>query len=227
VKDTFTNETNLTREVVAWLGAQGWETYREVAAGPSSKRADICAVSGPWLWVVECKMRLGFDVIAQALDWSRYANMISVAVPDSVNRRGRGRRLAEEICREKGLGLILATPSCDHWPVRWGHIPPRLRRTKQSTLARALHEDMRNFDGEATGGGYYTPFRGTCERLKDLVNARPGIALKDAIEALDHHYANDTSARCHLVQYIRRGIIEGIEVEGGRPLRLHPEKEET
>ena len=224
MKDKFTSETHLAREVVAWLTAQGWETYREVTIRSSEPRADICAVSGPWLWVVECKLRFGFDVIAQALDWFRYANLVSVAVPPVVKRFDRGRFLAKEICRERGLGLIEAVPAEEGWPVRWGQIAPRLRRKRDPRLGQALHPNMRQTEPGTNNGGYYTPFRGTCERLKDLVREQPGIALKDAIAALDHHYANDTSARCHLVQYIRRGIITGIEVEGGRPLRLFPEE---
>lgn len=221
MRDTFCVEEDLASHVAAWIEAQGWEVYREVTIGMSMPRADLCAVSGKWLWVVECKMRFGFDVMAQALDWSRYANAVSVAVPKGVSRNSRGRRLGEQVCRDMGLGLILASP-LNEWCPRWGVIAPRLRRTRDPKLAQALHPDQKGGPAGTAKGGYYTPFRGTCCRLRDLVRKSPGIDAKSAIKALDHHYASDTSARAHLLRHVRNGFLDGIRIENGRPPRLYP-----
>ena len=46
--------------------------------------------------------------------------------------------------------------------------------------------------------------------------------LKDLVDGVAHHYASDSSARGNLCRMIREGVIQGIRIEGGRPLRLFP-----
>jgi hypothetical protein len=71
-------ETDIARPVVAWLQAQGWTVYQEVQH--QGCVADIVAVRGPLLWVIECKAQLGLAVLGQALGWQGHAHAISVAV---------------------------------------------------------------------------------------------------------------------------------------------------
>ena len=51
-----TSEQDLAAIVVGWLTERGWDVYQEVAI--MGKVADIVAVRGPCVWIVECKVRL-------------------------------------------------------------------------------------------------------------------------------------------------------------------------
>ena len=60
-------ELELAKSVVEWLQDQHWEVYQEVQR--YSTTADIVAVQGPLVWVVECKTSLSIGVMLQASRW--------------------------------------------------------------------------------------------------------------------------------------------------------------
>lgn len=70
------SETDLAEKVVEWLQAQQWEVFQEVQLDSFGRIADIVAVSGPLLWVIECKTSQSFAVFEQAFQWKMYANYI-------------------------------------------------------------------------------------------------------------------------------------------------------
>lgn len=103
------------------------------------------------------------------------------------------------------------------------------RQSSDPRFARALRERCQIGHkthakaGAPSAGGRYTPFRDTCDQLAAVVRAVPGIALRDAIDQIRHHYGSTATARSTLPKWIEAGKVPGVEVRRvGRLLHLHP-----
>jgi len=49
--------------------------------------------------------------------------------------------------------------------------------------------------------------------------------MKQAVDAISHHYASDSTARSSLATWIREGVIDEVEIRReGRALRLYPRR---
>ena len=208
------SETELATTVLAELQRFGYETYEEVYAG---NRADIVAVQGPVLAVVECKVSLSLKFLDQLLEWRGQANHIIAAYAG-----GRYNGAFDFVCRSAGIGV---------WEVRGAqHIVirchPRLFRKTGSRLRRALSPQNRSGAGVSAGtngGGYHTPFRETCQTLRAIVARHPdGILLRDALTQFNHHYSSNKVAMSSLPKLIRSGVIKGIREDLATPLKLYP-----
>lgn len=223
----FRSEAELAVEVVKWLADQGWDVYEEVQVSQGGDRADIVAVRNGLVWVVECKNRFDLSVIAQAAAWTFYAHAVSIAVP--VGHRSAARWLGEQVCRERGIGVIYASKIIDGdlMPGRWGYAPPRLqRRANVKRLVATLSEGHKRYRA-GTKGEYHTPWRQTCEHVQRAVKRRPGLTLKELVDAVDHHYASDAGCKRGVVEGIRRGWIKGLRLDTTKkPYRIYPEEDD-
>lgn len=209
----FATEADLARPLVAWLRDLGWDVYQEVACHTGGRRADIVAKKGSVLWVVETKLRLGWEVLSQAEFWLRYAHRVSIGVPTT-------HTAAERCCKLLGLGLLWAINSEQVHE----RVTPAFRRHVTPTLGRALREEHKTF-GEAGNclSQYYSPYKATCRALLDEVQRTPGILLKDLVAKVPHHYASPESARCSIAKWAEYGKLPGVRVERkGRLIHLYP-----
>jgi hypothetical protein len=213
-------ETDIGRAVVNWLQAQHWETYCEVQYEYAGRVADIVAVQGRLVWVIECKRSLGLSVIEQAAHWRYEAHLASVAVPDTKDRRSRSREFAHDVCHWLGIG-VLRVGSRDYVSVAR---QPRLNRKAQPQWLRGcLVPQQRDSVPGSEAGGQWTPFKETCGRLRRFVKEHPGTTMKEAVSDLKHHYCNDVSAIGSLRKWIRQGKVPGVREEmDGRRLLLYP-----
>ena len=229
----FRNEEELAADVVAWLTDQGWDVYEEVQAHSQGPRADIVAIRSTIVWVVECKMSFGLDVIAQANGWAWHAIAVSVAVPSLVRPPGvygpprRSRQFAESVCRQNGVGVIHVKPleSAGEWDRgEWGYIAPAFRRVRRSPLRNAVHNEHKRFRAGNANAEYHTPWRATCEELARVVRDAPGLTIKDALTKMrGHHYATDANARASLVKWARLQKVRGVRLDKSeRPYRFYP-----
>lgn len=211
-------ETELARHVVMELQRQGYEMYEEVAVGSFNRRADLVGRRGSVLVVVECKVRMSLHLLDQVVSWRGFANLVIGAY-----NLGRCGPVVKEICRALGIGLWhVGSSGCDE------RVRPHLIRRVQDGLRRSLRPQQQSGEYAAAGspgGGYWTPFRSTAHSLTTLVHAEPGITLGDAMRRIDHHYNTMASAKSALPALIRRGVIDGVRVTDGRPLRLYPSEE--
>jgi hypothetical protein len=214
------SEADLARSVLTELQHQGYETYEEVSA--IGKRADIVAVRGRVIMVVETKTALSLQLLDQLARWDGFAHYIIAAVP-----LGRVSAAAQQWLRHHGHGLWKV--GCDEIHE---DISPRLARTALDHWIRnALSPEQRSGDYAKAGsnsGGYWTPFRNTCKELQRIVQSEPGIELRVALGKFSHHYASAKSARSALPGLIRKGIVQGIRLDDSeRRLRLYPETSMT
>jgi hypothetical protein len=201
-------EQDLAARVVAGLEAQGATVYQEVTL--HGQICDIVAVQGPIVHAVECKTSATLYLLGQAHRWLPYAHYVSIVAPATRQIW----RAVEAFLKAYGIGWL--------WPATCGgpfHIlvPPMLHRNIRSDLKDVLAEGHRTHAPAGTAqGGRYTPWRATTERLVQLVRSTPGIRIKDAVEAIDHHYASAASARNALAKQIRNGLIPQLRNDHGR-----------
>lgn len=210
----FASESALARVVIEELQRQGYETYQEVAL-TSGKRADIVAVSGPIVVVVETKLSLSLGLLDQLTAWRGRAHRVIGAVP-----AGRVGASVRNYLHDYGLGLWSVTP----WEGVVETVTPRLWRHADPSLRGALCEAQRSgryAEAGSRDGGYYTPFRRTVDALTAHVQAHPGVPLREALQHVGHHYGSTRSALQSIPELMRRGVIRGIRAED-RPLRLYP-----
>ena len=215
-------ETDLAKKVVDWLNSQYWEVYQEVKIGGSI--ADIVATQGNLIWIIECKLSMSLELIGQAFEWKREAHFVSVAVPKQKQRYPtKARRIGKVILRHYGIGLLeirnINADINDHL------ISPKLnRKAYVNWVKNSLCEKQKYWaPAGSCNGGYWTPYKETCRGIVRIVNKNPGIFLKDLIDSLDHHYANDKSAKASIRHWIGIGAIKGVRYEkDGRFLRFYP-----
>lgn len=221
-------ETELAANVVEWLREQHWEVYQEVQPHAFDRTADIVAVNGHLLWVIEVKKSLSLALLEQALRWRGYANYISIATPRPT-RHTRGEDAARLFVKHFGIGRlsIRRRSMLDNVDQV---VPPQLSRRRRDTLKDCLNEHHKTYAQAGNAEGKrWTPFRQTCMELQRVVYAQPGIHLKEAIDKTRHHYHSDSTARACISKYLQMNtnIVRGVRCEReGRYLRLYPNEEE-
>lgn len=215
------SEVEVARPVVAHFRGLG-EVFPEVTCWAYGDRADlVCRRPDGTLDVCEVKVAPSLKLRRQIGAWASYADRAWVAyVPP---RRGAVSERWSDTFRRDGIGVIhvyggtvtvrvdavTTTPSAWHRDRLAGSLSPL-----HSTYAEAGNAD----------GHYLTAFRITCDNLRELVRARPGVTMKEAVGAISHHYTSDKVARSSLLRWIRDGKIDGVatrEREGERALGLY------
>lgn len=222
-------EVELGRAATEHFRAAGLEVYQEVETPLG--RADLVARGAGIVAVVECKVSLGLDVLAQARRWSDVATERWVCVAGS-KRYGpdRTRLLAWEATAWLGIGLLEVGGKRPHRiaPVR--HFPKDGPAFWDRYL---LPEQTTQGEAGSSTGGHVTQFKLTAARLVAHVEAHPGVTLGDAVRKIEHHYASRGSARTSLGGLLRRkrnrpAELAGIRIEGiGSQSLLWPAEADT
>lgn len=104
-------------------------------------------------------------------------------------------------------------------------VKPHLnRRIVKGSLEGMLNEAQRTYAPAGTATGRrWSPFRETCDKVKLYVKGHPGCTMKEVIEAVDHHYGNDATARSSMAHWIEARKVDGVEIRReGRRLALYP-----
>jgi hypothetical protein len=187
--------------------------YQEVQISPLSPRADIVAVQGKLVSIVECKQALGLPVMEQAFYWRGYAHFVWVAT--WYNSRAQG-RLAHRILKDYGIGHLehrmASFESNDpHEAVKpvFLRLPPNLELLTQ----KLVPEQKTVCAAGSNVGGHWTPFKCTCYELARIAKEQPGITLKEALDSFKHHYSNTRSAMCNLPEWIEKGKVPGVRLD--------------
>ena len=200
-------EAELAKKVITFLEDMKWNVWQEVTVdGGGSRRADIVAKQGNIIWVIECKTCLNLKVIEQAYHWRKKANQVSIAIwyhPRSY----KFNHFVKDILDRYGIGLMTF---CKHSTNACPTVlmPTNLSRVNTQILKSVLLTENKHMGiSGSKDNSYDTPFKRTCRRIQDLVRGNP-MSLKDIIESISHHYANDRSARCCIARYVKTGVID-------------------
>lgn len=209
------SEERLAASVVAALERQGWTVYQEVQYPKARGRADVVAVKGSLLHVIEVKVAFGFKVLDQAHRWLGVANLVSVATEPT-----RLSHVRERVCEHLGVGWYVA---------EWGEdlterVAPRLFRRAAPGLRAALRPGHQTSARAGTNGAYWSDWRATCGRLAALIVAEPGLTMNEAVKKITHHYSTERSAAAALTRNVETGAVPSVvfrEVGPGRRRGLY------
>jgi hypothetical protein len=238
-------ETDLAEVVIEWLRKDGWEVYEEVSPfvkktngkgyrSLDSGRADIVAVKRgiykhtDLVWIIECKRSMTLELIEQGERWKHHAHFVSICVPEK--QRSSNQQFGERICRSYGLGVLVANGpvGTSYAHVRQAVSPALNRHSNAKDFASCLNDQMNKFGKAGASGQYWTPFKQTSYEIQRIVSENPGIAFKEMMKLLKHHYASDASARASIPEYIVKGIIPGVHIcRDGRKMLLYPKPVEV
>ena len=193
-------ETELAQPVIAWLQEQHWDVYQEVKQyGPI---ADIVAVQGPLVWVIECKTTLSIGVMLQASHWMVHYR--SVAVPSAQNRDVRN--AAYGVARRHfKVGVITVA---DTWrysdsAIREEIEAPYMREFRKLAfrLRDKLEAEHKTFaQAGNSDGSYWTPYKRTIRDVQRFLKKNPGSTMKEIQTSIGGrgHYASPASCRGNL-----------------------------
>lgn len=222
----FKAETELGPPIVSWLQEQGLKVYQEVDMGCI---ADVVGVVGPLVVVVELKLALSFDLLHQARRWRFCAHEVWAAVPAA--KRFDGRRMALQCFEREGVGVLeverrgeqvdfvneVVQPAFTRSAIGLRYVEDALR-PENLTVAKA---------GSPAKHRSWTPFKLTCDRVREYLATHPGASVGDVVRDVEHHYASPSGARARLHRLIEQGVVAGVEFRGdGRERRLFLKKED-
>jgi hypothetical protein len=212
-------ETDVARPIVNWLGDLQWDVYQEVQC--SGPRADIVALQGPLIWVVEVKTTLTFDVMEQAYNWLDHAHYVSIAVPWARTHRS----MAQRVCRTFGIGML----EVEHLGGNGIHtrVPAKLGRSRVNRrwaelLRSSCRAECKTW-GEAGNARseFYSPFKGTCRAIVEYLTKHGPSSVKEVVKGIEHHYATDNSARGCIPRWVAYKKVPGVELDTSvRPVLL-------
>jgi hypothetical protein len=220
MSDATQIERNVAAPVCDYLRDMGWDVYEEVCA--IAGRADIVGVKGRLVWVIEAKARMCLQLLGQTKRWLPYAHFVSVVVQGQKygHQRNDGDVFADGALEGMGAGKFEYKfhPLASWEECLREKIKPEFRRKVDASLILSrLHEKQKTVGlAGSRGGGYYTPFRGTCDALLDYVKHHNGCSLKSAIDSIKHHYRSPGTAVNCMRSYIDKGIVKCIRNEGGK-----------
>lgn len=214
-------EKEIAAAIVEHLRGLEMTVYQEVDLG--GPVADIVAMRGPEIWIVETKTTWSLSLLAQLMDHKRgcRAHRLFAGVPLSRNDYWN-RRIFE------GFGFgVFAVDCCigEKFVHLQGSLPPRLTHgIIQSTRASIdnLSEEHKRmaFAGARADEREWSPFSITCRELRNYAKRHPGATLKEAIARIEHHYASERSAVQSLSMWALQGRVNGVVLKKGQDGKL-------
>jgi len=186
------DEQSFAGQVVDWLERQGWDVYQEVQFRRYSAIADIAAIQGGELIIVEVKRSLSLAVMRQASGWQSYYR--AIAVP--ITRNHEDRHFAYDICAQY---LMLGVIEVSRFgSLDWGVEPPPIENywnNSQYMIKQLSPGHKTHARAGSANGGHYTPYRATMDAVKEFVSEHPGCTLREIVEHIENgHYSSYTSA---------------------------------
>ncbi len=207
---TKRSEFHIREAVIEWLEKQGWACYREVVL--DDKRADLVARMGNKLWVVECKQLRAKKLIEQAIHWSRFSDMTSVATwkwhSDTAGYADKIKRL--------GFGYISVTKNkqlCDHEFLPLGN---SANPFDVSALLNALDKRQRT-SVPGTQGGHHTKWRAMCQDIESFVREHEEATMAQVLEAIKVGsrygiFGSKELARTGLLKAVKGNYLHGVSM---------------
>jgi len=196
-------EQTLAAAVVQYFAPA--EVFQEVKSRTGAT-ADIVVKVGPRGWIVECKTALGLAVIWQAMRWKDYgAGIVSVAVPTPRKPYRSEIAAAQRVLQRWGIGLFYVD---DRGRVR-EVFPPKLwrrkigRHPKDWDILQECREQHKTFCPAGSQGGQWSEFKGTLQRVRDLLEERGPLTMKQIVTDVETHYASTAIARRCLHQWLQ------------------------
>jgi len=141
-------ETDLYPPIRDFLTRNGYTVHGEV------QDCDVTAVKGEELIVIELKLRLNIELLAQAVERQRITESVYVAVPRTEMTRWQNRwSRIKHLLRRLEIGLILVSPGprSPSIEILFHLLPSQRRKTKR--LGRAVLQEIQSRSVDVNLGG--------------------------------------------------------------------------
>jgi hypothetical protein len=182
-------EKEIAVPIIAWLEEQHWDVYQEVNFNRST-RADIVAVRDNKLWIIETKTSFTLSVLEQAHRWP--SDFRSIGVPRA---KREDRNFAYSIASYLKLGVIEVSGNYVDEVQNAPFMRINHGFAKQMML-RLYPEHKTSLMAGSKGGGYFTPYKQTMDRVRRFINQHPGCTIKEIYEDIGRgHYSSGSSAK--------------------------------
>ncbi|MBE2215618.1 MAG: hypothetical protein IAE82_17230 [Opitutaceae bacterium] len=141
-------ETDLYAPVRDFLAAQGFTVRAEV------HRCDVAATRGEDLVIVELKVALSLELLAQAVRRQRLTDTVYLAVPRPATRAQEERlRAMRPLLRRLELGLLVVDLGAAPASVSVAVQPQPVQRRREIKARRALLQELAARTGDDNAGG--------------------------------------------------------------------------
>lgn len=190
-------ETDLAKHLVAWLEEQHWDVYQEVQF--SGGIADIMAVKGGYLWVIECKTSFTLKVIEQAKNWRTHFRSVCIPKKKAAFSYDRSHGIEADLAEYFKIGIIEfdSRTAQSQWAYR-----NCIKEVIPAPIMKEYHEYSKKYinnlrpehkkysEAGSNNGGYWTPYKETMQTVKHIIKHNPGLTLKELLDKLgdNHHY---------------------------------------
>lgn len=197
----MSKESDMFPYVKKFLEDSGHTVYSEVERGPGGKRADVVAVLGPSVTVVEMKTTLSMEVIEQAYYWIGHANYIYIAIP---KRKRRISDFVHKFLRSHNIGLLEVPVGREHLlqpnmsleyymmciPSRFSRMRGRGRSVDWKKILKPEHQTW--LEGGSNKGGYVTDYKITIQGVKKFLSIRPKqwFTMAEILHHCETHYSS-------------------------------------
>ena len=201
---TYKTEIEFGTDFVAFLRAQGFETWQEVVldyTGLGAKTADIVAKKEGLYYLFELKLKLSDTLLEQVANRKRLFNYAYAVVPELPKRKISGyyephiNRISEVkkyFIENMGIGLWLYDPEkaedFDMFRLRRYH--PTLKEHSCTQLEKFLNKEQQISKAGSKEGEKVTPFKTSVAKMIEYLEANPGASKMQMWDALDLHWAN-------------------------------------
>lgn len=209
-------EHEMGQGMLAWLKAKNPKAVIHSEVAIAGRVADWVVRSPKGeLWVIEAKLQLSLDLLAQCMHWLPHAAHVSALVP--AGKATDGRILARQLFPAHGVGLLEILH-----PGRVFHARPEKPNPAHNSapLLAALHPEQQSYEAGKPSPKRWTPFKRTIEGLQAFADAAGGTCeLREALHSLDHVWKTRDVTPAKLRKAALAGQLEGFargELVGGR-----------
>lgn len=179
-------------------------------------RCDMIHKETSIVTIYEAKLRLNIDLLEQCINRKPYAHFVYAVVPEKVSRRNT---FLESLFKDYGIGTIMLRDDYSEGANFLNEIqkPTFNRHPKSITI---YEENKKEIAGMQNGG--ITPFQIMVNHIKQHLSKR-GESTIDEVFKQQHYYGALKQFKTNIYQWIRAGVIKGIEMEKGK-MRLTNER---
>jgi len=212
----ITSEKELCEKFIA-AHPRSEHLYYEVYV--PSGRADIVHKERAIITIYEAKMRLSLELLEQCINRKPYAHFVYAVIPESKKRN----YLLERFFRDYGIGVI------SFYSNQYFDNSEEFRKYRQVVTLREFispkffrspepiklyEENKKEIAGSQNAG--ITPFGIMVKNIKEkLSNSRSGKVSVDKLFDCQSYYGTLKQFKTNIYQWIRKGVITGIEMEKG------------
>lgn len=187
-------------------------------------RADIVHSECNIVTIYEAKMRLSIELLEQCINRRPYAHFVYAVVPQIKKRK----YFMEKLFEDYGIGIIsiddttrIYNPEGNIESLHYRNVerlrqyakPKFIRNPQKITLYEENKKEVAGVRGNSTS---MTPFKIMVKDIKYLISSSrtKKVSINQVFES-QRYYTTLKQFKTNIYQWIRKGVITGIEMEKG------------